>query len=311
MPRHQPPDSIEAAIAPDALRARIVDWARSASLEISARDRQGEDAVRDLLDPGTTIYINYAAGDTHHGVVGAAARLRRGGFNPVPHIAARSLSSIAQLDDLLAGARQDADIDQVLVIAGDVEHPLGPFHDSGQLLATGLLEKHGIRRVGIAGYPEGHPTITRETLAEALQGKLGLARKAGLEIYVVTQFGFEAKPIADWLRRFRADGVGVPVRVGLAGPASIATLAKFAIRCGIGASIRTLTKGHSSVTRLLVEAGPERIMRSLVLTGHALGIEGLHLFTFGGTARSAAWLRALQDGNFTLGPAGEGFRVVP
>ena len=294
----------------DDLREAIIALVEGASFELSARDPLAGEGLRELAPPGSTAYIALAASDTHHGIVAAASRLKRAGFAPVPHIAARTLASFTQLNDYLARMAGEAGIDRALVIAGDIERPVGPFATSLELLNTGLFEKHGIRRIDIAGYPEGHPRVSRVHLEEALAAKCRTMRERGLEPGVLTQFGFEVAPIVAWLKALRLAGMEVPVRIGLAGPASIATLAKFAVRCGIGNSLRALTGGHASFARLLIEADPAALVAALAgaAQDRALGIAGLHFFTFGGVRRTTDWLAKVRCGAFD-GMASGGFLV--
>jgi methylenetetrahydrofolate reductase (NADPH) len=302
----------EAALpALDPERQAIRELVRGASVELSARDRATPDAYQALLPRGTAIYINFAPGDSYHGSVDAAVRIRRAGFRPVPHVAARYLAGPTQLADFLARAQGEAGIDDVLLIAGDIDQPAGAFRSSLDLIETGLLEKHGIRRIGIAGYPEGHPKIGKAELDTALIGKLAQARQAGLATRIVTQFAFEAGPILSWIRHLRASGVDVPVHVGLAGPATIAALVKFALRCGIGNSIGMMLKHKTSVTRLLTESGSERVIHGLTQGEIAsLGLHDLHFFAFGGVTRTCKWLGAIERGDFTLTDDDSGFEVT-
>jgi methylenetetrahydrofolate reductase (NADPH) len=291
-------------------RQRIIELVRGASLEVSARDPLAGPALRDLVRAGSDIYINFAPGDTHHGIVDAAARLRRAGFVPVPHVAARALVGFTQLNDFLARLAGEAGVEETLVIAGDFARPPGPFHSTFEILATGLFERHGIRRIGISGYPEGHPKIGRRALEDALAAKLGLARQNRLRPQIVTQFGFEAAPMLGFLGWCREQGIDAPVRIGLAGPASIATLAKFAVRCGVGRSLSALTSRHAAVARLLTETGPERVIDELVMAETAgIAIAGLHFFTFGGVRRTAAWIDQLAGGAVDEAKSGAGFRL--
>ncbi|MGH6977314.1 MAG: methylenetetrahydrofolate reductase [Stellaceae bacterium] len=282
----------------DRQRRRIAELLGGISIELSSREHGSEHLCRGFLAPGTPVYVNFAPNDSYHAVVETAARLKRAGFCPIPHVAARYLTGPTQLDDFLARA-VGAGIDRVLVIAGDLDRPAGPFHSSLELIETGLLGKYGIRTVGIAGYPEGHPKIATATLDAVLAAKLRRLQNDGIVPYIVTQFCFDAVPIVGWLARLRAAGVMVPVRVGLAGPASIATLAKFAMRCGIGNSLLALFGGQTSIARLLVESGPDNVIRALAAADPAdVDIAGLHLFTFGGLVRTGKWLRALGIGDF-------------
>ncbi len=237
--------------------------------------------------------VNHPASVTHHDIVAACVKLRRAGFTPMPHIAARRLASFTQARDFLQRAAVEAEVRDVLIIGGDPAHSVGPFRDSLELLATGLVEDHGVRHVAFAGYPEGHPSIDRHSLDKALRAKLALARARGLEASLITQFGFEAAPIERWIRSLRDDDILCPIRIGIAGPASVATLAKFAVRCGIGASLRALGRGQTAFARILVEATPDALIDALAAAEqHDAPIDGLHFFTFGGVRRTAAWIHA-------------------
>jgi methylenetetrahydrofolate reductase (NADPH) len=272
---------------------RLAELVAACSIEVSPRDDFAGDRLRELLDPGKTVFVNHPGSVTHHDIVAACARLRHAGFNPVPHIAARRLASFTQANDFLQRATAEADVKAALIIGGDPDHPVGPFPDTHDLLASGLLGHHGLREVAFAGYPEGHPRIASRALDEALRAKVALARQQGLEVSLVTQFGFEAAPIVRWIAALRAQDITCPVWVGIAGPASVATLAKFAVRCGIGASLRALARGHTAFARILAEAGPDALIGALVANEDPrYPIGGLHVFTFGGVRRAAEWIRA-------------------
>jgi methylenetetrahydrofolate reductase (NADPH) len=272
-------------------RHRVMELVAACSIELSPRDDLAGERLRELLDPGMTVFVNHPGSVTHHDVVAACARLRRAGFNPVPHIAVRRLASFTQANDFLQRAAAEAGVRRALIIGGDPDHPVGPFPDAYDLLASGLVGHHGLGEVAFAGYPEGHPRIASRTLDEALQAKVALARRQGLEVSLVTQFGFEAAPILRWIAALRAQDIVCPILVGIAGPASVATLAKFAVRCGIGASLRALARGHTAFARILAEAGPDVLIRALVADEDARWpIDGLHVFTFGGVRRAAEWM---------------------
>lgn len=276
-------------------QADLQAFLRGFSLEVSARDTRAIDSAAELLPAGTEIYLNWIPGDTHHRTIAAAAKLRRAGLTPVPHVAARFLSGFTQLADFVARLAGEAEVRQALTIGGDRDKPAGAFDSSVQVLATGLFAKHGFQRIGIAGYPEGNPRIAPAAIQAALAAKLDHLRQQGIAPYIATQFCFEAKPILAWLRDLRAGGVDVPVRVGLAGPASITTLMKFGLRCGVGNSVRALALRGPAIAHLLNEVGPDVIVRELAIanTGDpTLGIAGIHLFSFGGLQRTAEWAQS-------------------
>ena len=281
----------EPRAAPDLARHRATELVAACSIEISPRDDFAGEKLRELLDPGTTVFVNHPGSVTHHDIVAACARLRHAGFSPVPHIAVRRLASFTQANDFLQRAEAEAAVTAALIIGGDPDHPVGPFPDAYDLLASGLIERHGLREVAFAGYPEGHPRISARTLDEALRAKVELAGRQGLDVSLLTQFGFDAAPILRWIAALRARDIVCPVLVGIAGPATVATLAKFAVRCGIGASLRALARGHTAFARILAETGPDALIGVLVADEDPRWpIDGLHVFTFGGIRRTAEWI---------------------
>lgn len=301
--------SIETAAAspPADLGARIGALARGYSLEVSSRSARDLDACLTHLEKGSDVYINFIAGDDLGAKVRCAAALRASGFRPVPHIGARHLKSAERLDDLLARFAGEAGVERALLVAGDAAAPAGPFDSSLAVLQTGLFAKHCFRAVGFAGYPEGHPHIGAPALKRALAAKLSLAAEQNLEGYIVTQFGFEAAAVTAWLAALRCDGVTAPVRIGMAGPANIATLVRFAIRCGVTSSIRALTGRVDRFLRLMTDSAPDGLIRGIaegVEPALLRGIAGLHFFPFGGVAKTARWANAVKRGRFRLSPGG-------
>ena len=289
------------------LGARIAGLVNRYSLEVSSRSARDLDACRTHLERGSDVYINFIAGDDLAAKVRCASALRASGFRPVPHIGARHLKSASQLDDLLARLAGEAGVDRALLIAGDASQPAGPFESSLAVLATGYFPKHGFRAAGFAGYPEGHPQIAEAALGQALAAKLALAAAQGIEPFLVTQFCFEPGAVTAWLAALRRNGIAVPVRIGLAGPANVATLVRFAIRCGVTNSIRALTSRPDRFMRLVSDSAPDGLIRGIAEgTGADLleGIAGVHFFPFGGVAKTARWANALRRGRFRLAPAG-------
>jgi methylenetetrahydrofolate reductase (NADPH) len=266
---------------------------RNYSLEVLPRDRAALAACREFLPAGSRIYIASAPGETNLRIVEMAGALARAGFVPVPHIVARKLAGFRALDDFLARLRGDAGVTSALVLGGDVSEPEGSFRSADQLLETGLFLRHGFKRVGFATYPEAHARIPAAALDAALAGKLHLARTQSLDAWLVTQFCFEASPILAHIRRLRAHGVAVPVHVGAAGPASRKALLRYAMLCGVGASLRALGTQSDRLGHLLLRHTPDTVLAALapaVLSEPMLGVEGLHLFTFGGVGETARWV---------------------
>jgi methylenetetrahydrofolate reductase (NADPH) len=300
------------------LRAAVIALARQGSIEATAKRPEEAAAWARLVSPETDVYVAWVPGTPPPQLAQVAARIRAAGRNPVPHIAARQISSPAAAAELLARLHGEAQVTQVLLIAGDVATPAGPFASTLALLESGLLPEHGIRAVGVAGYPEGHPAIPDPDLLAALRAKIKAAAAQGLELTVVSQFCFDGAALLTWLRWLRAERIAAPVRVGLAGPATVRTLLNYGIRCGVGNSLRALGTHGQTLAKLLTQQGPEAVVAALAPQAEALvagvsgkptplGVSGLHLFSFGGFPRSAQWLTAVREGRFQLGEGG--FRV--
>jgi methylenetetrahydrofolate reductase (NADH) len=274
----------------------LVKMLASASVEVSSHGHQLAE-LKDRFAAGTEVTITFLPGDNYRHNVETAGALRRAGFNPVPHIAAREIASHEALNDFIADLRSEADVRRVLLIAGDVVGAKGPFKSSRDVAATGLLESHGIAHVSVAGHPEGHPYLDEAAAFRGLQAWSDWARETKVRVDIVTQFCFESAPILRFLAELDARGTKLPVTIGLAGPATPATLTKFALRCGIGNSMRALRGQIGRFSRLLVDTGPDDVMRGLTMAPQSAtsSIAGFHIFPFGGLRKARNWLRDYPD----------------
>ena len=257
----------------------------------------------ELLPRGTKVYITFLPGSDYRDTVSLAKRLRGEGFEPVPHFAARSISDQASFADYLARCRGEADVTQVLAIAGAPDKPCGAYADTMQLLSTGLFEKHGITSVSVAGHPEGCSCHANAVLLSALKQKAEYAKAAGLQMQVVTQFCFEAEPVIAYDNMLKREGIELPLVVGLAGVATIKTLLGYAMSCGVGNSINFLKKQAMNVTKLLSAEAPDKVLRATAAhraNDLASRVAGLHYFPLGGLRKTATWANAVAGGKFAL-----------
>jgi methylenetetrahydrofolate reductase (NADPH) len=273
---------------------------KSYSIEVTARDATTFDRLVGRLPPGAEVFVANIPNDSLDLLVIACARIRAIGFVPVPHIVARNIRDLAELDLLMKRLAADAGVDRVLSLGGDRDKPVGALDASLQLIESGAYEKHGVRHVTIACYPEGHPRIGDELLRSALDAKLTALAQRGFEIRLVSQFTFDPEPILAMTRRFRAAGISTPLRVGVAGPASRAKLIRYAMRCGVGASLRALTERKSLASGFLGGETPDEVLSFVALAAagdDALGIEGVHFFTFGAPESSVEWAQSARGAN--------------
>ena len=282
------------------------------SIEVTPAGATNIDSFAACLSPGTTVNVTFLPGSDPMETVAVAKRLHNEGMNAVPHLAARSLEDADQIDTLLASYRAEAGVDEVLIIGGGVDQPVGAFENSLQILETGLLQKHGIRRVGVAGHPEGSPDISQNEIAEALSAKNALAKREGLEMYIETQFCFEAQIVFEWEKTVRAAGNELPIRIGIPGPATIKTLFKFAQISGIGPSMRFISKQTRNVAKLMTVQSPHQLLFDLaegMADDSNCLIEHFHFYPFGGFAKTAIYANAIASGSIQLLPKG-GFDVI-
>lgn len=230
--------------------------------------------------------------------IALAARLRELGHVPTAHIAARTVRDLAHLDALLAGAAA-ARIEDIFVIGGDGDRPVGQFESAVELLP--LLAGHARRplTLGIAGYPEGHPLIDHDTLESAL------ATKSRLADYLVTQLCFDAEALRGWIVKQRERGIDLPIWIGVPGRVSAARLLEVSTRVGVGPSLRFVRKQRSMQNLFglfggLHSARARRLHRALsgLVEDRELGIAGLQYFTF--NQLLATWTWQQSQGQATL-----------
>ena len=282
------------------------------SIEVTPTGATKIESFRDCLDPGTTVNVTFLPGTDPADTIAVCERLHNDGMRPVPHLAARSLRDADQLDELLSAYTARCGVEEVLCIGGGVDSPVGGFDATMQVLQTGLIQKHGIRHIGVAGHPEGSPDISDDEIAEALDAKNALAKAEGLNLYIETQFCFAADIVLEWEKRVRAAGNALPIRIGIPGPATIKTLFRFAQISGIGPSMRFISKQAKNVAKLMTVQSPH-----LLLTGLAEGmaadkeclIRHFHYYPVGGFARTATYAGAIANGRIEMLPKG-GFDVV-
>jgi methylenetetrahydrofolate reductase (NADPH) len=288
----------------------IAAFMARASFEATRPLRSDIEALRAVIAPTTPIYISAVPTHPLAAQVDVAASLAAAGFEPVPHIAARRFASGAELDRHLGRLSDDAGVKRVLVIGGDLAAPAGPFFAAIEVIESGLLQSRGIVEVGIAGYPDGHPRLGATELDRALAAKVEAAAETGLAVHIVTQFGFSAPAILNWIVRLRDQGIDLPVRIGLAGPATLSGLLRYARICGVTASAQGLMRQTGLAKQLFGMVTPDLVLRPLAAAMAEQTCVAPHIFSFGGLAAAARWAAAAAAGRITLGRA-DGFTVEP
>lgn len=274
----------------EALTALMQDF----SIEVMPRTAEKIADFGAILPEGTRVYIAHIDGTPIADMVATAARLRREGMEPMPHFPARVLTDRAELSDWVARYQGEADVREALMLGGGLSQPKGSFDNSMQLMETGLFDD--FRCLHVAGHPEGNRDIDPDggerVVMEALRWKEEFARARGIDMAIATQFAFEAGPIIDWTKRLRREGIDLPVHLGIAGPAKLQTLIKFAIACGVGPSLRVLQKRAKDVTKLLLPFEPTDLVADLAAHKAAypdFAVTRLHFFPLGGIKTNTDW----------------------
>ncbi|GAB4356189.1 MAG: methylenetetrahydrofolate reductase [Oricola sp.] len=266
------------------------------SIEVMPRTAAKVEDFKALLPAGTRVYIAHIEGTPIEDMVATARRLHEDGFPVMPHFPARIIKDRATLEDWIRRYHGEAGVVQALLLAGGVDKPHGEFESSMQLMETGLFDRYGFKRLHVAGHPEGNRDIDRDgstkLVDEALRWKQAFCERTDAQMAIATQFAFDARPIIEWAERIKAAGIGLPIHVGIAGPAKLQTLLKFAVACGVGPSLKVLQKRAMDVTKLLLPYEPTEVLSDIAAykaeTPDSL-IEQVHFFPLGGIKASANW----------------------
>ena len=266
----------------------------AASIEISPKQAVENADIPGLFPQGTRVYITDVGTDTAETLTAGAKRVQDLGYTPVPHFASRRLTTKEALEERIKMMTGEAGVTDVLVIGGGLEKEAGEFDSTMKVLETGFFDKYGIKHMGVAGHPEGSPDFSDEVAMEALKFKQDFSERSDISLRIVTQFGFDAEKFTTWAEGLSTSGIDLPVHLGVAGPAKLTTLVKFAAMCGVGNSISFLKKRMGAVFTLASGFDPDEIVNPI--EARALQMENspiaqIHVFPFGGVKKSADWLR--------------------
>lgn len=295
------------AAAPVGANAEVEAFLQDYSIEVMPRTAEKVEDFRALLPAETRVYIAHIEGTPIEDMVATAKRLKDDGYTVMPHFPARIIKDRATLADWIARYQGEADVKQALLLAGGVAQPHGDFSDSMQLMETGLFDEAGFERLHVAGHPEGNRDIDAKGTANvdaALRWKNDFQTRTDAQMAIATQFAFDAGPIIAWADSLKEAGITLPVHIGIAGPAKLQTLIKFAIACGVGPSLKVLQKRAMDVTKLLLPYEPTDVLNELAAHKAAnpdFNIACVHFFPLGGIKTNANW--AIENGGAAATPA--------
>ena len=287
--------------APVEVNTEMAAFLQGYSIEVMPRTAEKVENFRVILPKGTRVYIAHIEGTPIEDMIATAKRISGEGFDVMPHFPARIIKDEATLGDWIARYQGEAGIEQALLLAGGVAKPHGDYHSSMQLLDTGLFDKAGFKRLHTAGHPEINTDIDpdggRKNVNEALSWKQEFSKRTDAQMALTTQFCFDSKSVIEWANDLETQSIDIPVHIGIAGPAKLQTMIKFAIACGVGPSLKVLQKRAKDVTKLLLPFEPTQIIAELAAHKAAnpnLNIEQVHFFPLGGIKTNATW--AINNG---------------
>ena len=232
------------------------------------------------------IFIAYIEGSNEEDIINTAKLIRQDGNIPVPHIPARQIKDKKELKNFLDALKSEANVCEVLLIAGSNKKPYGEFESSIQLIETGYFNE-GFKTIYFAGHPEGNVDIEKSNISldASLKLKQDFANNTQTNVVLLTQFCFDSNQIIIWANKLREDGIHLPIEIGVAGPAKLTSLIKYSIDCGVGPSLKILENNFSNIAELATTYSPVDFLNDLIQKINAnkdANIQNIHFYPFGG-----------------------------
>ena len=289
---------------PDITHEEISEMTQHFSIEVMPRTAEKIDDFETILPRGTYIYVAHLEGTEVNSMIDTANRLNKLAFNVVPHFPARLIENKNVLEEWVM-KYADIGIDKALILAGSPTSPRGDFKSSMDLLSTGLFDKYGFAEIFCAGHPEGNKDIdiggSDINLMDAIKWKIDFAERTQIKLSLTTQFCFDIAPIKAWESRLSAERIELPLNIGVAGPAKLQTMIKFALMCGVGPSIRVLEKRAKDLTKLILPYSPLQFLLELAQYKKEninSNICSVHFFPLGGIKKTTEFLSEIRTLEF-------------
>ena len=276
---------------------KIKKLLKNCSIETSPNVYEKYGKFSGLVPFNSAVYITYLPDETSSRVIYTAKKLTDEGFDVVPHLPARTIKDNAELESFIGNLSEIAGCNKILIIGGGGNQN-GNINSSLDVLKTELLSKYQFTEVGLAGHPEGNPDITDKELDKAIIEKNEFVKNADFKAYLITQFFFEASSLENWEKKLVSLGNELEIHAGIPGPATLRTLIAYATSCGIGNSIRFLSKQAWNITKLATTRTPDELIIDLAnykQENPSSKLTKLHFYTFGGIKKTSSWLDDISD----------------
>ena len=286
------------------LRTHLKKFIEGYSIEVTPRSAANIESFKDVLPQNTRVYIAHIEHEDIKAMVSTAKKINEEGFHAMPHFPARVIKNAAELNDWISMYQNDAGVNEALLLAGGLSKPFGDFESSIELIESGKFDNAGFKRLHIAGHPEGNKDIDPDGgvthVTQALSWKQEFSKRTDASMAITTQFCFDAQAVKQWADNIKLNGIDIPIHIGIAGPAKLQTLIKFSIECGVGASMKILTKRAKDITKLLLPYKPTQILSDLAnykAQDSSFNIEQVHFFPLGGIKRAAEFVEEFSNSN--------------
>ena len=267
----------------------VKNFLNSYSIETTPNVYEKYGGFSEFLNKNHDVYITYLPDENSKNVIRTAKKLKLEGYDVIPHLPARTIVNKNDLEKYIGELANESGCSKMLIIGGG-GNQAGEISSSIDVLKTDFLSKYNYQFVGVAGHPEGSPDISNENLDLAIKQKNDFAKNVDFKMYLATQFFFEAKSLIDWEKHLIKIGNKLPIHAGIPGPASIKTLVNYARSCGIGNSLRFITKQAFNLTKLATLSTPDKLIYDLAehsKINKDSKLEKIHFYAFGGMKKKS------------------------
>lgn len=255
-----------------------------ANFEVFPSESVGQEVISAFRGTGKKVSVTSSPSLPAEATLDIVEELLDSGIRAVPHIAAHTIKDRDHLRRI-AGRLNEHNVNEIFVVTGDGER-IGDYGSSLRVIEDLGTFEPGVKKVGIAGHPEGIKGFTREKMLDNIKRRDEAVWEMGAQLFITTQMCFDSRALVDYLISLRKNGIRVPVYVGLPMIQRAKTLYEISEKCGVGDSKEKLKEmweseylPHEEATEVAIEDG----LRFLA---------GFHIYSFNRVER----MKNLFDG---------------